>query len=466
MPCANVMRSFVRPGKRVAFIVASFVVPVVCPFASAAQPTRVSFSHDIAPILQRSCIPCHGPDKSKGHFRLDSFASLLKSGDSEKPTIIAGKPDASHLYQLIVEKNPDDRMPQKSEALPSSDVALIRKWVADGAKFDGPDRDASLASLLPGPVHPPAPVRYSQPWPVTAISFNPDGTQLIVGGCRELTIWNATNGTLLRRIGGMPERIHALAWQPGGDLLAVAGGSPGRSGEVLLFDITSNVPPLELAITSDEMLCAAFSPDGQRLAAGGADKILRVFSANSGAPILKLEQHADWVHHVEFSADGKKLASASRDRTAHVFDSTSGEITSTFRGHDGAVESLIFTDDGKTILSVGADRIVRSWNTATGEKAKDFTKFDVAITAMISADNFMFIATADGRVTQWRISDRKRVREFVASNDRIDGLAFHSATHRIAAGSHDGRVHVWSFEDGGQLTQFIASPGLEHAVKK
>jgi hypothetical protein len=437
-------------------LIASYIC-LAAPDPKAAG--AISFAADVAPLLQRRCVTCHGPEKAKGHYRLDTFEALMKPVSDQKPTVVPGRPDVSRIVQLIVEKNIDDRMPQNAEPLPAAEIAIIRNWIAAGADFDGPSPTAALVSFLPKPAHPAAPARYAHPWPVTALAFSADGVQLAASGYHEITFWNPANGGLLRRLGGMPERIRALAWQPGGNRLAVAGGAPGRSGEILLVDLSSNIPPLELTVTGDEMLCLAFSGDGQHLAAGGADKTLRVFAVTSGTEILRLDQHSDWVQAVAFSPDGHWLASASRDRTARIYNAATGESGQIFRGHEGPVESLIFDPDGNKILSAGADRVVRSWETADAEHTKDFAKFDLAVTGLAAGDESVFIALADGRVVQRNRSDGAKKHEFGGSQ-RLSALAFHAPSHRLVTGSLEGRVQVWSVQDGRLLADFTASPGV------
>src|SRR3954469_6003011 len=84
-------------------------------FTCGAQ--AVSFTNDIAPILVQKCLTCHGAEKNKGHYRLDTFESLMKAGTSKETPIATGKPEASKLYQLLVTDDEDDRMPQKNEPL-------------------------------------------------------------------------------------------------------------------------------------------------------------------------------------------------------------------------------------------------------------------------------------------------------------------------------------------------------------
>src|SRR5262249_37619315 len=162
---------------------------------------------DVAPLLQRRCVVCHGPEKVKGHFRLDSFAALLKPGSSQLPPVLAGQPETSHLYQLIVESDPDDRMPQNADRPPPGEVDLIRRWSASGGIFARHSPNAPLGSYVVGrsPAPPPAPERYRQPWPITALVFSPEGSELIASGYHEITFWDPIRGSLQRRLGGMPE---------------------------------------------------------------------------------------------------------------------------------------------------------------------------------------------------------------------------------------------------------------------
>lgn len=431
-----------------------------------ASARVISFTADIAPILQRRCVACHGAEKTKGHYRLDTFEALLKPGSSDKAPLVAGKAEASQLFHLLIAKSADDRMPQDADPLPASETASIREWIASGARFDGKSRTAPLASFLPAPSHPPAPKVYAHAWPVTALAFNVDGSQLVSSGYHEIIFWNATNGVLLRRMGGMPERIRSLAWQPRGDRLAVAGGAPGRSGELFLIDPSNKTTPPALVVSSDEILCATFSSDGLRIAAGGADKSVRVFAINTAREILKLEQHSDWIHGVVFSADGQWLASASRDRTARVYNSTNGVSVSTFREHGGAVESILFVDDGKVVLTAGSDRTVRAWDSNDAGHMRVFAKFETPITGLISAGTSVLIALADGHVTKLGFPEGKELTNYHHPGELITSVAFHKDSGHLAIGTDDGRVRVWDAETALRITQFIASPGLDKTAAR
>src|SRR3954463_381448 len=67
----------------------------------------------------------------------------------------------------------------------------------------------------------------------------------------------------------------------------------------------------QFAGPADQVLCAAFDAAGKRCAAGGFDKVIRVWDVATGKELQKLEGHTDIVFSVAFSPDGKHLLSTS-----------------------------------------------------------------------------------------------------------------------------------------------------------
>src|SRR3954463_7563454 len=165
---------------------------ILCaPSAWAAEGTKpVSFIGDVAPVFVKHCQGCHGAEKAKGKYRLGRFERLMKAGGRKDAPVVAGKPGASAVYRLITAKDEDDRMPQKADPLPAAQVALVRRWIEEGAKFDGADAAAPLASMVKDEEHAAPPEVYRQPVAVTALAFSPDGKQLAVSGYHEVTLWD------------------------------------------------------------------------------------------------------------------------------------------------------------------------------------------------------------------------------------------------------------------------------------
>ena len=109
------------------------------------------FERDILPVFYHHCFACHSEKqaKPKGKLRLDS-AEAIRSSDM----IVAGKPEESELLKRVLLPHTDEDVmpPLKGGAQPLSDAerAMLRQWIADGAKLDSwvkfDHRGAALAA--------------------------------------------------------------------------------------------------------------------------------------------------------------------------------------------------------------------------------------------------------------------------------------------------------------------------------
>jgi len=421
----------------------------------------VSFVREIAPILAQKCVGCHGPKKMKGGYQTHTFESLMTGGESKAPPIIAGQPARSKLFQLITTNDVDDRMPQKDDPLPQATVALLERWIRDGAQFDGPDAKASLLSYLPRTPHPDPPEVYPRPIPIRALAFSPDGRELAAGGYHEITLWSPDDGKLLRRIKNVAQQTQSLAFHPGGRWLAAGGGSPGQAGEVTLFDAVTGTVVKTLATPADVALAVAFNPDGSRLAGGGADNTIRVFDTATGNPELVIEQHADWIMGLAWNQDGTRIASASRDKTARIFASRDGDLESTYVGHNEAVFAIAFSPDGKRVYTAGRDKKLHLWDPKDAQKIDEVAIADGEVYRLIAHSNSLFSCSADMKARHHLVKSKKVETASVFSGhaDFVYALAYHDPTGRLASGSFDGEVRVWNVAEQKLVTAFTAAPG-------
>ncbi len=96
---------------------------------------QVSFKDDIAPILQKRCVQCHGGTDENGETRVEALLDLttyegLMAGSEYGTVVEPGDPDESLLVVMIEEGD----MPEEGEAVPAEEIARIRAWIAEGAK--------------------------------------------------------------------------------------------------------------------------------------------------------------------------------------------------------------------------------------------------------------------------------------------------------------------------------------------
>ena len=423
-----------------------------------ANPLPVSFRKEIAPLLQRRCAACHSEDSAKGGYRLDSHKLLFKTGESDLPPVVAGHAEKSELYQLLIEPDPNDRMPQRADALPKHEIALIERWIKEGARNDGGAPERPLAELVRESLLLPAPEHYSRPVPVTALAFSPDGTQLAVAGYYEITIWNVDDGALVRRIGGLPERVTAIAWHPKRNLIAVAGGSPSQWGAVWLIDPAKEFHTRILCDLPDTALSVAFNPDGKQLLAGASDRTIRLFDSASGKQTRIWKQHADWVQTVAFAPDGARFISASRDRTARIFDTASGEVLATYSGHDAPLLSAIFPPKASTAISLARGQAVQQWDASDGKLKYEYTDAGRTVQVLLSTDSGLLTGSNDGVVRLLQYSDRGVLLTFFRHHDVVESLALAPDRRIFASGDHGGEVCVWNAGCESPIRQFTAKP--------
>ncbi|MFM1767501.1 MAG: hypothetical protein RJA22_30 [Verrucomicrobiota bacterium] len=99
----------------------------------AAEPARVDFHRDIQPLLAARCAECHGDRRDKGGVRFDRRATVFQGGDSGQPLVVPGRAAESVLLRRVTSADPDEVMPPKGERLGEAEVALLRRWIDEGA---------------------------------------------------------------------------------------------------------------------------------------------------------------------------------------------------------------------------------------------------------------------------------------------------------------------------------------------
>src|SRR5215469_16724614 len=103
---------------------------------AAGRPPE--FNRDIRPILSDKCYNCHGADAvaKKIPLRLDSEAAA-KADLGGRRAIVEGDPGSSEMIQRITSENKAKRMPPAYSGLKlsESEIAALREWVAQGAKW-------------------------------------------------------------------------------------------------------------------------------------------------------------------------------------------------------------------------------------------------------------------------------------------------------------------------------------------
>ncbi|NMG42496.1 hypothetical protein GPA22_01940 [Aromatoleum toluvorans] len=115
---------------------------LLSPGANAAG--AVSFTKDVVGVFKRQCVACHMTGEEQGQLGLApglAYAGLVSvaSRGSGLPRVAPGEPERSYLVHKLQGTHLDqggsgERMPMGQEPLAERDIALVRDWIAAGAK--------------------------------------------------------------------------------------------------------------------------------------------------------------------------------------------------------------------------------------------------------------------------------------------------------------------------------------------
>ena len=111
----------------------AFLLCLTLGLTALASAAPVDFAREIQPLLASRCYDCHGPATAKGGLRLNEAAHARKGGESGEPAIIPGRAAESLLLKRVLTNDEEDVMPQKGPRLTPAEVALLRRWIDEGA---------------------------------------------------------------------------------------------------------------------------------------------------------------------------------------------------------------------------------------------------------------------------------------------------------------------------------------------
>lgn len=427
------------------------------PAGAPAIPAGPDFARDVVPILESNCLRCHNAAKTEGGLLLESHADLLRGGDSGPP-VLPGQPDDSPLIQQI-ENRAKPKMPPKRDLAPD-DIAVLRAWVAAGAPYSEPAR-----FTLDGRVPDLAQDAPLQPQ-ITALAWRPDGQSLAVPGYREVRRIRMPGGLADAPLAGLSDLVRAVAWSPDGAIVAAGGGTPGASGEVVLFDAATGAERARLEGHRDYVYHVAFNHDGSRLASCGYDRTIRLWDTATGKLVGVLKEHTEAVYAVAFSGDGTLVASAAGDRSVKVWNVRDGTRLYTITDPTDAVLTLAFRPGTSDLAAGGQDKRIRVWEvgaTAARPLRSAPAHRSAVLRLAYSPDGRHLVSSgADREVKLWDAASGRELRTLGPQPDWAQAVAFSPDGGLVAVGRYDGTVGIYDTASG----RLVLTPRWQHEVAR
>ncbi len=414
-------------------------------YPAQAPKAAPSYAKDVRPFLVKYCLECHNAKAFKAGLDLESYKSL-REGSDRGPVMEAGKPEQSPLV-LLAEGKKEPRMPPKkaSRHPKSAEVAVLRAWVAAGAKDDTGTLKVSIPDIKP---------RRDAAAPVRALAYKPDGQHLAAGYRNHVLLVNPQTGKKLSELKlPIAGEVTALAFSPDGKgkgaSLAVACGKPGMAGDIALFSVAPAAsswpePTIVRNAHQDMILDLAFSPDSKLFATCGYDTRIKLWDASTGRELHMLKDHSDSVYGVSFSPDGKLLASAAADRAVKVWDVAAAKLLYTLGESTDWVYAVAWSPCGDYLAAGGVDRSIRVWKTGVGKGriAQSVFAHEGPITRLVYAPDgkTLYSVGEDRRVKAWDTARMVERKVYDPQPETPLALALRPDARQLALGRYDGVV--------------------------
>ena len=442
-----------------------------CGLAAEAAETvpagDASYFRDVLPILRaQNCTGCHQPAKRGGEYVMTEFAGLLKGGETGEAAIVPGDVKKSYLIQQITPVDGKAEMPKDAPPLSGAEIATITKWIEQGAKDDTPASNRPQYDAD----HPPV---YMAPPVIKSVEYSPAGDLVAVSGYHEVLLHKADGSGLAGRLVGQSERIEQARFSPDGKMLAVAGGSPGRFGELQIWDLEKRELKLSLMLGYDTCYGASWSPSGKMVAVGCPDNTTRAFDVETGQQILFSGAHNDWVLGTTFSVNSDHVISVSRDMSMKLVEVATqrfiDNITSITPGAlKGGLISIERHPTKDELLCGGADgapkvfKMVRTEARKIGDNANLIREYGAmpgrVFGVAFSADGTKIAAASSndgvGQVRVYKADDGAVLWQVDVPEGGMYAVDFHPDGSTVVAGGFDGDVRLYSAADGKLIKRF------------
>ncbi len=304
--------------------------------------------------------------------------------------------------------------------------------------------------------------------PVYEARFSPDGSRIATAGYdRRVLLWNPDEVhpvDVARRLDGQPDLpapfvelgVHTgparcLTFAPDGETLA----SGGQDNVIRIWDLATGKQAEELRGHASHVRDCAYSSDGEWLLSAGRDQEIKLWQPAKYAEMIVLNGVAnpDAVLAAHFSRDGKQVVTASRDRTASLWDAVNHSLIRRFsEGHEFLASSAVFFADGSRLATGAGDGTVRIWDVATGTQLQEITGTGYTAALAVSPDGQWFVSGSSGSDAQlWNANSGERVAVLTGHEGPVTAAQFSANGQWLATGDDRGRGCLWQRDSQSQV---------------
>jgi WD40 repeat protein len=175
---------------------------------------------------------------------------------------------------------------------------------------------------------------------------------------------------------------------------------------------------------------------------------------------LELGREPSGTYGADMSADGDLIATGHGDGVVRVWEGGSGRLVHELQGHTDLGFFVGFSQTGDRLVSISFDNTARVWDAGSGDQLAILTHETFVQDAAFVRDDFVVTADSNGLIRIWSVASGETVGELRGHRAHVSFLAVNPQQDRIVTGSDDGTIRVWRLGPGVS-TLDVDRPGYQ-----
>ncbi|MCI0639848.1 MAG: hypothetical protein L0Y72_19450 [Gemmataceae bacterium] len=308
---------------------------------------------------------------------------------------------------------------------------------------------------------------------VAAMQFTNDSKRLVTMSYGpQIQVVDMPSGKSVAKLTTPQQNVQpaGLSISPDGNFVAVGTNNFGQpKNSVYLFEVSSSKLLHSLEVIQNNQIKAAIAPNGALVATWGyyipkggendpdQGRTVQVFDGKTGKELRKIVIDRNQIMGAAFSPDGKTLAVASGMASFHLFDAESGKEQRGFAGRRGQGQQLHFSPDGKLLVAAAMDGTVQVWETSTNKRVglSDRPRQRLFSLAFPKEGEVWALGSEGATLSMWNAVTGKSLAPEDGHHFWIRTLAFSSDGKTLLSTSAEGKVCWWDTATGKELRNFI-----------
>jgi WD40 repeat protein len=246
--------------------------------------------------------------------------------------------------------------------------------------------------------------------------------------------------------------ILCAAFSPNGEQIATS----HENGEICVWQVEEGQQTAAFRGVVSWAKSIAFSPDGQTLIVSNENRIIKRLHLPSQTVRGELRGHTSAVLSIAISPDGRFLASSGEDPTIKIWDMETGVCLKTLAGHQPGVRvaALAFDPTSQNpgqplrLASGGGDQTIRLWNVETEQILHIMAGYTQGLLAVAFSPDGRLLAgsSVDMTIRLWNAETGQAIAVWQGHNAPIWTLAFNPDGQTLASGGEDQTIKLWNVD--------------------